>query len=232
MSEAVNVFLPMRAGSERVPEKNTKPFAGVEGGLCSIKLKQLLDSHLIKNIFVSTNDPEVMNIAKVFNSNRIKVIQRPDELASSSASTDDLIKYVPDIMPDGHILWTHVTSPFLDAGIYNQIIETYFHNIGQNDSLMTVTMLQKFVWNETTPINYDQRVEKWPRTQTIKPLWEVNSGAFIATRKNYIERLDRIGVRPYLFQLNGEIAFDIDWFSDFRMAEVMYQFGCQKSNLD
>ena len=228
MSEAVNVFLPMRAGSERVPEKNTRSFAGIEGGLCSIKLKQLLESHLIEKIFVSTNDPEVMDISESFNSNRITVIQRSDELASSSASTDDLIKYVPDIMPDGHILWTHVTSPFLDANIYNQIIETYFQNIGQNDSLMTVTMLQKFLWNDTTPINYDQRVEKWPRTQTIKPLWEVNSGAFIATRKNYIERMDRIGFRPYLFQLNGEIAFDIDWLSDFRMAEVMFQFGCQK----
>ena len=167
MSEAVNVFLPMRAGSERVPEKNTKSFAGVEGGLCSIKLKQLLDSHLIEKIFVSTNDPEVVNISKSFNSNRIEVIPRPNELASSSASTDDLIKYVPDIMPDGHILWTHVTSPFLDADIYNQIIEAYFQNIGQNDSLMTVTMLQKFVWNDTSPINYDQSVEKWPRTQTI-----------------------------------------------------------------
>ena len=230
MSEAVNVFLPMRAGSERVPEKNTKSFAGVEGGLCSIKLKQLLDSHLIEKIFVSTNDPEVVNISKSFNSNRIEVIPRPNELASSSASTDDLIKYVPDIMPDGHILWTHVTSPFLDADIYNQIIEAYFQNIGQNDSLMTVTMLQKFVWNDTSPINYDQSVEKWPRTQTIKPLWEINSGAFIATRKNYIERRDRIGLRPYLFQLNGEIAFDIDWLSDFKMAEVIYQSGCRKSD--
>ena len=230
MSEAVNVFLPMRAGSERVPEKNTKSFAGVEGGLCSIKLKQLLDSHLIEKIFVSTNDPEVVNISKSFNSNRIEVIPRPNEFASSSASTDDLIKYVPDIMPDGHILWTHVTSPFLDADIYNQIIEAYFQNIGQNDSLMTVTMLQKFVWNDTSPINYDQSVEKWPRTQTIKPLWEINSGAFIATRKNYIERMDRIGLRPYLFQLNGEIAFDIDWLSDFKMAEVIYQSGSRKSD--
>ena len=80
----------MRAGSERVPEKNTKSFAGVEGGLCSIKLKQLLDSHLIEKIFVSTNDPEVVNISKSFNSNRIEVIPRPNELASSSVSTDDL----------------------------------------------------------------------------------------------------------------------------------------------
>jgi CMP-N-acetylneuraminic acid synthetase len=32
------IFLPCRSGSERVPEKNTKPFAEVEGGLLTIKL--------------------------------------------------------------------------------------------------------------------------------------------------------------------------------------------------
>ena len=42
--------------------------------------------------------------------------------------------------------------------------------------------------------------------------------------------MDRIGLRPYLFQLNGEIAFDIDWLSDFKMAEVIYQSGCRKSD--
>ena len=225
MSAIINVFLPMRAGSERVPKKNTKPFAGIDGGLCSIKLKQLLGSTRVGNIFVSTNDPDVIDISNGFNSNRIKIVQRPDELASSFASTDDLIKYVPEIMPDGHILWTHVTSPFLGPDIYDKIVEKYFENVGYYDSLMTVTKLQKFIWNDKGPINYDHSIEKWPRTQTIEPLWEVNSGAFIATKEIYTERMDRIGSRPYLFQLSEEISFDIDWLPDFTMAETIYQTG-------
>ena len=76
MSEIVNVFLPMRAGSERIPKKNTKSFAGIDGGLCSIKLKQLIKSKLITNIIVSTNDPEVVDISKALNSKKIKVILR------------------------------------------------------------------------------------------------------------------------------------------------------------
>lgn len=223
MNNVVNVFLPMRAGSERVPKKNTKHFAGVEGGLCEIKLSQLLSSNLINTIFVSTNDPEVMEIATKFNSNRVEVIKRPDELASSSTSTDELIKYVPSIMPESHILWTHVTSPFIGSNIYDDMIETYFNNIGSYDSLMTVTKLQKFIWNESGPINYDPKAEKWPRTQTIEPLWEVNSGAFITTYDNYDKRLDRIGYKPYLFQLSEDVAFDIDWLPDFTFAESIYR---------
>ena len=64
MREVVNVFLPMRAGSQRVPQKNTRPFAGMEGGLCSLKIKQLLGTKLIQNITISTNDPEVMDIIR------------------------------------------------------------------------------------------------------------------------------------------------------------------------
>ncbi len=223
MSEIVNVFLPMRAGSERIPKKNTKSFAGIDGGLCSIKLKQLLKTKLTRDIIVSTNDPEVAAISNGFNSNRIKVIQRPEELASSSASTDDLIKYVPEIMPAGHILWTHVTSPFIGPDTYDLIIKTYLENFESHDSLMTVTKLQKFIWNSTEPINYNRNVEKWPRTQTIKPLWEVNSGAFLATKENYKKRMDRVGQRPYLFQLSEDISFDIDWLPDFSLAEAIYK---------
>ena len=223
MNETVNVFLPMRAGSERIPKKNTKTFAGIDGGLCSIKINQLLESNLIKDIIISTNDPEVINISNSFNSHRIKVIWRPEELASSYTSTDDLIRYVPKIMPDGHILWTHVTSPFIGSDIYNRLVETYFEHIALNDSLMTVTKLQKFIWNSSEPINYDRNVEKWPRTQTLEPLWEVNSGAFITSKEIYKKRMDRVGIKPYLYQLSEEVSFDIDWWPDFGMAEAIFQ---------
>ena len=212
----------MRAGSERVPKKNTKTFAGVQGGLCKIKLEQLVKCDLVETIIVSTDDPEVVEISNGFNSKKIKVVLRPDELASSTTSTDDLIKYVPEIMPAGHILWTHVTSPFIGPDIYYQIIDTYFKNFGHFDSLMTVTKLQKFIWQDGKPVNYDRHVEKWPRTQTIDPLWEVNSGAFLGPKSIYQDGLDRIGDTPYLFQVSNKISFDIDWLPDFEMAEALF----------
>ena len=151
-------------------------------------------------MIVSTNDPEVVKISNGLNSKKIKIIIRPDQLASSSASTDDLIRYVPEIMPDGHILWTHVTSPFIGPDIYNQIIDQYFKSLTTFDSLMTVSKLQKFIWNDSEPISYDRDVEKWPRTQTIDPLWEVNSGAFMASKAIYKRNIDRIGKKPFLFE--------------------------------
>ena len=212
----------MRAGSERVPNKNTKTFSGIKGGLCKIKLEQLIKCSLIDSILVSTNDPEVVKIANTFNSKKIRVIIRPDELASSSSSTDDLIKYVPEVMPDGHILWTHVTSPFISSEVYDQIIKKYLEKLEDFDSLMTVTKLQKFIWKDSGPVNYNRDLEKWPKTQTIEPLWEVNSGVFLTKKNIYQTNNDRIGDKPYLFELSDDIAFDIDWLPDYKIAEALY----------
>ena len=46
----ITVFIPCRAGSERVPEKNTRSFAGLDGGLLKIKLDQILRIKLVDKI--------------------------------------------------------------------------------------------------------------------------------------------------------------------------------------
>ena len=40
--DKISFFLPTRKGSERVKNKNTRPFAGIKGGLVENKIKQLL----------------------------------------------------------------------------------------------------------------------------------------------------------------------------------------------
>jgi CMP-N-acetylneuraminic acid synthetase len=221
LSEIV-AFLPMRKGSQRIKNKNIKDFADVKGGLTFIKISQLLKSTKIDKIIVSTNDDEVKNIALSFKNSKIVLDDRPEQLASSTTSTDDLINYLPSIIDSGIILWTHVTSPFVTENIYDKMIEKYLEKVNENDSLMSVTKIQKFLWNKDRPINYDKSKEKWPRTQTIEPVYEINSGAFISEIEVYKSLNDRIGNKPYLYELSDKEAFDIDWNDDFDIAEVLW----------
>ncbi len=220
----ISVFLPCRAGSERVPHKNTRTFAGIEGGLLKIKLQQLIACNAIDTIVLSTNDEEVIQLAKTLSSDKIKIDRRPEHLATSSTSTDDLVKYVPTIISEGAVLWTHVTSPFIDGRIYEEAIDAYKKALtkGENDSLMSVTALRTFIWNKEGAINYDRNKEKWPRTQTIEPLYEINSGIFLADIDIYKNLQDRIGQKPFLFENNDIDSFDIDWEEDFFIAEAIY----------
>ena len=89
------------------------------------------------------------------------------------------------------------------------------------DSLMAVTAMQSFIWDNSGPINYDINEEKWPRTQTLNELYEVNSSAFIASDEVYKKMHNRIGKSPYLFQLDKIEGFDIDWEDDFIIAESL-----------
>ena len=220
----ISVFLPCRAGSERVPHKNTRTFAGVEGGLLKIKLQQLIACKAIDTIILSTNDDEVIQLAKTISSDKIRIDKRPEHLATSSTSTDDLVKYVPTIISEGAVLWTHVTSPFIDGKIYEEAINAYKNALskGENDSLMSVTALRTFIWNKEGAVNYDRNKEKWPRTQTIEPLYEINSGIFLADIDIYKNLQDRIGQKPFLFENNDIDSFDIDWEEDFFIAEAIY----------
>lgn len=222
----VTCFLPCRAGSERVINKNTRQFAGVEGGLLKIKLDQLVNCSLIDLIVLSTNDQKVMDIGEQYGE-RVKIDIRPAELAASDARTDDLIKYAATIIEGPHILWTHVTSPFTGESVYTRAVNDYFRLIKTNqyDSLISVTPLRVHVWDKLGhPVNYEKGETKWPRSQQVDPLYEINSAIFINSRENYLKLKDRIGLKPFLFEIDRTESLDIDYEDDFLLAESIFRF--------
>lgn len=226
LTHSVTAFLPCRQGSERVPNKNIRPFGPYRNGLIEIKLIQLLSCSVIDNVVLSTNDNEIIRFAESLGKPRLRIHRRSDSLAANNTSTDDLIEHARDLIDSGHILWTHVTSPFVNTGLYSRIIEHYFKFVTSGfDSLMTVTPVHGFFWSEEGPINYDRNIEKWPRTQTLSPMYEVNSAAFLAPTGVYDRKKDRIGDSPYLFELDRFTGHDIDWKEDFLAAEQFLSHG-------
>lgn len=226
MTDKVTCFLPCRAGSQRVFRKNIKPFAGYEHGLIQIKLSQLFASEMIDEVVLTTNDADILNYAESLNESRLRIHRRAEDLSSSATSTDQLVAHALELIPEGHILWTHVTSPFITSNHYDEVIQAYFEQLRNGyDSLMTTTAIHGFLWQNEQAMNYDRSVEKWPRTQTLAPVHEVNSGAFLASEGVYRELDDRIGRRPYLYSMDKFTSFDIDWPEDFVIAECLVEKG-------
>ncbi len=222
--EKVAFYLPTRKGSERVINKNTRPFAGIEGGLVENKVKQLLETKLIDEIIFSSNDETCMAVAEKFKDSRLRIIERPAELCLSTTNLQDLICYVPTVTDAEHILWGHVTTPFCGADQYDAGIKLYFNKLNEGyDSLVGVTELKNFLFNcEGKLINNISDIP-WPRTQDLEALYPINHTMFLAKRKVYIEQKNRIGVKPLLHIMDGLHSFDIDWPDDFTIAEIMYQ---------
>lgn len=218
-------FLPTRKGSERVKNKNTRPFAGIEGGLVENKIRQLLDTKLIDEIILSTNDEKCMDVAQKYVSDkRLRIIPRPDNLCLSSTNLQDLICYVPTITDAEHILWGHVTTPLAGAEEYDKGIELYLSKLSEGyDSMVGVTELKNFLLNEEGKLVNNTTNIPWPRTQDLEPLYEINHTMFLAKREVYTKLKNRLGNKVLLHVMDGIHSKDIDWEDDFTIAEIMYK---------
>lgn len=218
-------FLPTRKGSERVKNKNTRPFADIEGGLVENKLRQLLATKLIDEIIFSSNDETSMEVASQYGGDsRLKIIPRPEELCLSSTNLQDLIGYVPTVTDADHILWGHVTTPLAGAEQYDAGIKLYLEKLDEGyDSLVGVTELRNFLLDKEGKLINNSTPIPWPRTQDLEPLYEINHTMFLAKREVYEEQRNRIGKRPMLYIMDELHSFDIDWPDDFVIAEIMYK---------
>lgn len=229
--DKVAFFLPTRKGSERVKDKNTKLFAGIEGGLVENKLRQLLSTKLIDEILFSSNDETCIAVAEKYKSDsRLRIIPRPDKLCLSTTNLQDLICYVPTITDAGHILWGHVTTPLAGAEEYDTGIELYLSKLNEGyDSLVGVTELKNFLLNKEGKLINNTTLFPWPRTQDLEPMYLINHTMFLAKRDIYVEQKNRIGKKPLLYVMDEIHSFDIDWPEDFVIAEVLYQKLSNKS---
>lgn len=220
----VCLFLPTRLGSQRVKNKNTRPFCGYQGGLLENKITQLLKTKHIDEIVLSTNDPLCIHIAEPFTKkdNRLKIIERPEELCLDSTNLQDLIAYVPTVTSAQHILWAHVTTPIANEHDYDNAIKEYKIALKKDyDSLISVTEFKNFLLDsEGKQLNNNTNI-LWPRTQDLDTLYEVNHVIFMAPRETYLNR-NRVGSKPLIYLMNKIKSFDIDWNEDFIIAETLY----------
>lgn len=225
MAAKVAFFLPTRKGSERVKNKNTRPFAGIDDGLIGNKISQLVNTKRIDEIIISSNDEACIEVAKKYDDSRIRIIRRPDFLCTSQTNLQDLIVYVPTITDADHIVWGHVTTPIVGAKEYDEAIGKYIDALDDGyDSLIGVKELHNFLLNKLGSIINNTTSLPWPRTQDLETLYEVNHSMFITSRSIYESKKNRVGDKPYLHVMSEMLSFDIDWEEDFKIAELIFKY--------
>ena len=218
-------LVPMKGHSERVPNKNLRPFCGKP--LCHWIISSLEKSHYVKNIVVNTDSQEIAeNIRRNFD--RVKIIDRPDEICGDFVSMNTIIAYDLSQLPGEHFLQTHSTNPLLNTETIDRAIDLYFRNLGMHDSLFTVTRHNaRFYWGDGSPINHD--LQELIRTQDLPPIFEENSSLYIFSRESFKRSGGkRIGLKPYLFEISKFEAIDIDEEDDFLLAELLCQTKLNK----
>jgi len=105
----------------------------------------------------------------------------------------------------------------------NAAIECYFDNIGEYDSLFSVTQLHtRLYWHNGAPVNHNP--EELLRTQDLPPLYEENSNFYIFSKASFkASSNNRIGLKPGMFTMDKIEAMDIDEEQDFQLAEFIHR---------
>lgn len=215
----VAAIVPMRHTSERVPQKNYRPFGGRP--LYHHIVRSLLDAPAVSTVLIDTDSPIIMeDAAREFP--EVIVVERPAHLRDGRTPMNEVLLHdVTQVAADWY-LQTHSTNPLLRSGTIERALSTFLGATSTYDSLFSVTRLQTRLWDaDARPVNHDPVVLL--RTQDLPPIYEENSCLYVFSKAGLESRGNRIGERPLMFEIDRGEAVDIDEELDFTVAELLFE---------
>ena len=191
-----------------MPHKNILPIAGHP--LCWHICNSLLHTKGIDEVYVYCSDEAVMDYLP----EGILFRKREQWLDGDMVKGFDIYKsFINEVDADIYVL-AHATSPF----IKNNSVENALSYVlsGKNDSAFSAERIQTFAWYRGNTINYD--LDDVPRTQDLEPVWVETSAFFIFKKEVFTVYNRRIGFNPYIQEVSGIEAIDIDEKKDYDLA--------------
>lgn len=206
-------LIPIKLNSQRLKNKNILPIAGHP--LCWHVCNSLLKVKGIDEIYVYCSTEIITN----FIPDGIRFKKRDPILDGDTIKGFDIYKsFINEVDADVYVL-AHTTSPFIKPGSYENALKHILD--GKNDSAFSAERVQTFAWYDGKPINYD--INDVPRTQDMKPIWIETSGFYIFRKEIFTEYHRRIGFHPYILEVSGMEAIDIDERKDYDLALKMWE---------
>lgn len=214
----LKALVAVRSGSQRVQNKNIRPFAG--SSLLEIKLVQLLRIRNLDGVIVNSNDDRMLEIAGKLGCETVK---REAYYASNEISMSEVYKNMAENFNGDIVVYANVTNPLLQDYTIEKAIDTYLLKSEDYDSLNSAHLIKEFLFKDGLPLNYD--LANQPRSQDLPDIYALNFGINIIEREKMIECKNVVGRRPYIWPIDEIEATDIDNPIDFEFAEYVYMKG-------
>lgn len=219
MTYKLVALMPMRHSSERVKGKNYRPF-GDGRPLFQHMLDVLVTTDGIDKVVIDTDSPVVFEICER-DYPQVQLLERPEHLRDGATPMNNVLLHDISQVESEFYLQTHSTNPLMTSETLKRAVDAFFTHYPVHDSLFSVTRLQTRLWDPLArAINHNPAILL--RTQDLPPIYEENSCVYIFSKKILMERQNRIGHRPYMFEMNPFEALDIDEEINFRVADAIY----------
>ena len=221
MPQTIKGFILVRSGSERVLNKNMRPFAS--SNLLEIKIRQLKRIKSLDGIVVNSNDDAMLETARSYGCETVK---RDPYYATSEIQPNELYTHLAETFPGDVLVIANVTCPLIKDDTIERAIQAYKDGIGTYDSLNTAHLVKRFLLLDGKPLNYD--AENKPRSQDLPDIMDWNHAINISSREDMIKNRNYYGKHAHIFQIDEIEGIDIDYPLDFEIAEFLFtRLACQ-----
>jgi len=222
-------IIPLRAGSKRIPWKNTKLLWWKP--LFTYTLDETLKSKYINDIIISTDDEKVIKICNNDYKNyledwKIKILKRDEKLSSDTASSIDVILDILD--KNNYIenfIFLQATSPFRTSNSINKWIEIFIKN--NLNSVISVHQTKEYpYWQHKINKNWFLEPLMWlefynTRSQDLPKTYMENWAILISNKDKFIKNKWFYTNKSTPIILNEIEAIDIDEMIDFEYCEFL-----------
>ena len=217
-------IITARGGSKGIPRKNIKLLNNKP--LVYYSIHASINSKLIKNTYVTTEDNEIAEISLNYGA---KIIKRPIELSKDESSSVDTILHSLDYLeetdklPEFFVL-LQPTSPLRTSEDIDNAINLFIEN--DCNALVSVckldhsSMLNFSIKNNYLKNNCDESYFN-TRRQELPTLYSPNGAIYIITSRALRKSKSFFPKKTIPYIMPKEKSIDLDTPFDFKLAELL-----------
>lgn len=212
----ITAVIPIRKGSQRVPNKNFNEFWDGKN-LLQLKIESLKKIQIIDDIVVNTDSDLAIEIAKNHN---VSWFKRDSYYASSECSQSEFFFNLAETTNTDIIIHTPCTSPLVKEKTLYDAVNRFV--ISDNDSCNSVSLVKDYLWMDNNPLNYKIEKNKVPNSQDLPNVLKLTFGFNILSKQLMLERKNVVGLNPLFYIVDEIESIDIDTQLDFDIAKFLF----------
>ncbi len=190
----IAALIPARGGSKSLKLKNIYPLNGLPLICYSIKSAK----EICKDIYISSDSDEILDIAKTYECNPIK---RPENISNDMASTEIVLKHAVDLIgmisKYDAVLYLSACEPLRPKGTIKNLYEKFCKTKESIDSLFYGRETHRHYWSLSPKLSKEP-IMPWmksytPRQNSPQQLLLESTGYGLLTLPKYWSEEKRFG---------------------------------------
>ena len=214
-------IIQARLGSQRVPNKMIKPFAGTT--LVDVAIEKILDSSIIpkENFYFSVHEQELQEIGR---KHGVNIFERSYKSAKSENGILDIYEW-HNKLDYKYVVLVSACLPFLTVETIDAFVEAYMNT--DSGGMFAVMAKKQYYWDSDKKM-----ISNWPleqklmNTKTMTVTYEA-AHCLYASRVDIIKdgfwMDDKLPPNPELFVVEEEEVLDVDYEWQFKVCEALYK---------